>query len=696
MRSLLSVVSVSLTGTVFADVSTSAGSAEIGDIYPNYEFVNGKYVESARAYDTFRDQCTSIVVGRKASKSGFPITSHSNDCADCDIRMAYVPAKNHTAGSMRAINNDIPHLYPRRVEFGRADIYEPKEGQAFKEPIGYIPEVNSTYALWESSYPLINEHGLAFGESTTEAKSILALAQVDKLDPRHGKAQNGTALFTVSQLMQVALERCTNALCAIETMGALGEEYGFAGEGWAASEMVSIIDKKDAWIFEITGNGELKDGDKASAIWIARRVPEDHVAVIANFIITRDIDFEDSENFKFSKNLVERTTELGLYNGNGPFDFQSLLSAPLANMQWYDSLRRTRIYSQIAPSLNMQPTDNVDAIPFSVKPDRLVSDEDVMNLFRDHYEGTEFDQTQGALAGMFSNPNVELTGRDMASRPGIIPRSLSLMRTAYTSISTSGPRPVVWFAADAPATSVFVPFFADALRADGANGTYSGRFAVGIQSQFDRTSANWAFNLVANYMNLNYQNMSKEYVFPKRDELQKFVLDQVAQTESELVSETNSTAISIRLGDLQTALQNEVVAAWWNLSDLLMVRYNDGYFNFPEWAPNSVKIIEIPLWFMDLIGFNDSFLRPTMHWFVPFAGSKDDAVTFAKTNGALSTQTSLGGMSMSSVVVTMLITAIAMFSAGLVFAASKPGSLLKKNLFRNKEHTAEGYARLVA
>ena len=689
LRGFVSATAVALV--LADDTCVDTPSAEFGDKFPNYEFINGKYVEEARAYDTFRDQCTSIVVGRKASRSGFPITSHSNDCADCDIRMAYVPAKNHTEGSMRAINNDIPHLYPRRVEYGRADIYYPKPNQEFKEPIGYIPEVSSTYALWESSYPLINEHGLAFGESTTEAKSILALAQVDKPDPRQNKSVNGTALFTVSQLMQVALERCKDAICAIETMGALGVEYGFAGEGWAASEMVSVIDKKDAWIFEITGSGQLVDGEKASAIWIARRVPEDHVAVVANFIITRVIDFEDSENFRFSKNLIQRTVALGLYDGRGVFDFQKLLSAPLANMQWYDSLRRTRIYSKIAPSLNMEPTDDLEQIPFSVKPDSLISDQDVMDLFRDHYEGTEFDQTQGALSGMFGNPNVELTGRDMAARPGIIPRSLSLMRTAYTSISTSGPRPVCWFAADAPATSVFVPFFADALRADGANGTYSPRFATGIQSEFDSRSANWAFNLVANYMNLNYRNMSAEYVFPKRDLLQKMVIESVAQVEAELAQEGNATEVSIRLGQLQTDLQEAVVSSWWDLANLLIVRYNDGYFNFPEWAPKSVKIIEIPLWFMDLIGFNDSFLRPTLHWFVPFAGSKDDAISFAKQHGALNPATAINaGIAVSSVMLTVLITAVAMFAAGLVFGSKRERKAVHSKL------NDEGYARLIA
>ena len=205
-----------LVKAIVLGVAAADMTAELGWV-PAYKFVNGEYRESPRPFDTFRDQCTSVVVGSKArSRSGKtghvgPLSSHSNDCADCDIKMAYVPAQSHEENAMRGVNNDIPHLYPRRVEYGRADVYNPLPGQELKPALGKIPEVSSTNALWESSYPLMNEHGLAFGESTTEAKIILANAQVGHPDPRINGTTNGTALFTISQLIQVALERCATA-----------------------------------------------------------------------------------------------------------------------------------------------------------------------------------------------------------------------------------------------------------------------------------------------------------------------------------------------------------------------------------------------------------------------------------------------------------------------------------------------------
>ena len=40
--------------------------------------------------------------------------------------------------------------------------------------------------------------------------------------------------------------------------------------------------------------------------------------------------------------------------------------------------------------------------PFSIKPDKKLDISDVMSLYRDHYEGTEFDLTSSE--GFFSSP----------------------------------------------------------------------------------------------------------------------------------------------------------------------------------------------------------------------------------------------------------------------------------------------------
>ena len=144
---------------------------------------------------------------------------------------------------------------------GRSAIYEPQPGEKAKAPVGRIPLHNQSFALYESSYPLINEEGLAVGESTTSALPVL---------------DTGNGMFTIGPLMTAAMERCGTARCAIATMGSLAEEYGFTGETRGASETVTIIDKQDAWVFEISG-----DGSGKGALWVAKRVPDGKVVVIA-------------------------------------------------------------------------------------------------------------------------------------------------------------------------------------------------------------------------------------------------------------------------------------------------------------------------------------------------------------------------------------------------------------------------------
>lgn len=70
-------------------------------------------------------------------------------------------------------------------------------------------------------------------------------------------------------------------------------------------------------------------------------------------------------------------------------------------------LRRVwRVFSLSAPStFHMPGNSTCRELPFSIKPDRLLSVRDIMSYNRDHYEGTRYDMTQGLAAGPWGNPN---------------------------------------------------------------------------------------------------------------------------------------------------------------------------------------------------------------------------------------------------------------------------------------------------
>ena len=55
----------------------------------------------------------------------------------------------------------------------------------------------------------------------------------------------------------------------------------------------------------------------------------------------------------------------------------------------------------------------------------------------------------------------------------------------------------------------------------------------------------------------------------------------------------------------------------WELADTLIVRYNDGFFNFRPYRPKHVGELPVPTAWLSLIGFNWSFKRPGDHWILP-------------------------------------------------------------------------------
>lgn len=131
-----------------------------------------------------------------------------------DPRVAYVPAKQFPKGARRPVYPDLED-FPRFVGYGRGKTYWPQaKNQTQTKPIGFIPQVEQTYAYLEANYGIQNEHQLSIGESTSSA--------VFKALPI---GQGGKALFCVNQLSYIALERCVSARCAVKLMGELAEVW---------------------------------------------------------------------------------------------------------------------------------------------------------------------------------------------------------------------------------------------------------------------------------------------------------------------------------------------------------------------------------------------------------------------------------------------------------------------------------------
>lgn len=475
--------------------------------------------------------CTSILVGKDASVDGSVMTTHTCD-GRYEFRIEIVPAKDWPAGSMRPI-----------MKGGGEGADLPQAVQ-----VGEIPQVDHTYAYFNIAYPFGNENQVLMGETTVGGRREL---------------RNPDGWFEIWELQRVGLERARTAREAVQIMGKIAEEYGYGDGG----ECLTITDPNEAWFFEIYGAGPFQKG----AIWAAVRVPDDEIAVSANRSRIFELKEDDPDNYMFCDNVFEFAIEQGWWNpAEGPLNFAEAY-APKDSP--YNNRREWRVLSLLAPSLDLDPW--AKTYPFSVKPDKKVSVSDLMRMKRDYYEGTEFDLTQGLAAGPFGCPNRYATSGAL----GEWERAISMFRCSYSIITQARswlPDPiggVIWFGEDAPHSTTYVPIYCNAS-------SVSPSYATGRRDVLDRNCAWWAFNFVSNYADLKFSYMIEDI----RAVSSKFESDALAMQPAVEKAAVELYKIDPKLAiEYLTAYSNSicdrVVAAYWELADMLAVKYQDGYVN---------------------------------------------------------------------------------------------------------------------
>ena len=240
-------------------------------------------------------------------------------------------------------------------------------------------------------------------------------------------------------------------------------------------------------------------------------------------------------------------------------------------------------------------------LPFSVKPDKKISVQDVMTLTRDKCEGTPFDPARGLQGGPFRNPTTCLRFELEATlqRAPVI----GVNRAEYITVTQSRgwlPNPIggiVWLCWGAQDTSCFMPLYA------GITGMPRS-FEVGDHWDFSRDSARWAFDYVDFHVQVAYAPALEE-VKKARAEWEGRETAGIADIDKQAVerySRSHDEGIGFITGHC-LAHADEVVKAWWKLGDDLFVRFNKlGYYDpekrardrsrpvYPEWWRKAVRV----------------------------------------------------------------------------------------------------------
>ncbi|TMW59739.1 hypothetical protein Poli38472_004808 [Pythium oligandrum] len=558
------------------------------------------------------EACTVIAVGKNASSDGSIFMAHTDDAGGGagDLRVIRVPAQDHGKDAMRAVYN-FNGGFPRLVAHERGEQYAPRSfHDKVMTPIGYVPQVRHTYAYWDQDYGMMNEVQLSIGESTCGAKTVGWALDAGK----HGKN-----LFGIAELSKVALERCDSARCAVQTMGDLAVEYGFYSEDSGdpaqpdygdSAEALAIADKYgEVWVFHV-----LTGPHNTSAVWAAQRVQDNHVTALANGFTIRQLDLNQPDWYLASKNVHSFAETMGWWNSSSglPFDFTAAYGfadkdavGPL-----YTGRRIWRIFDVLAPSLKLDARlgsfSQYATYPFSVKPDELVEINDVMELLRDHYEGTPYDLTKGIAAGPFGAP-VRWSGNAQGV-PGGWERPISMYRTLFSFVlQVRGSLPdavggVAWYAQDAPHGSVYVPFSCQQKRLPES-------YLLGKQSEFHPESAWWAFNFVNNWSLLRFSAINQD-VRAEIQTLQQDAFSKREKWEHEALSKKDSDAAAAYLEEESNSFATQVVKHWWALAWRLVAKYSDGYVTTGE-AADEMKSPGYPAWWLKTSEFaawpGDSF-----------------------------------------------------------------------------------------
>ena len=479
--------------------------------------------------------CTNFLVTKGATRDGSVLISYSADSHVLYGELYHYPARDYPAGAM-------------------LNIYEWDTGKF----LGKISQVRHTFNVVGN----MNEHQLAIGETTYGGRPEL---------------QDTTGIMDYGSLMYIALQRAKTAREAIAVIDQLMTTYGYYSSG----ESFSLADPNEVWIMEMIGKGP---GNKG-AVWVARRVPDGYVCGHANQSRITTFPLNDPENCLYSKDVIEFARSKGFFTGKdeefsfsdayAPVDFSG---ARFCDARVWSGFRKIADgmdeYSDYAKGENLQ-----NRLPLWVKANRKLGVEDVMDMMRDYYQGTDLDMTKDVGAG----PNKSIVRWrpmtwEVEGKTYLNERAISTQQTGFSFVAQSRgwlPGPVggiLWFGVDDTYSTVYTPMYSGITAVPPS-------FAVGNGAimKFSPDAAFWVFNQVSNLAYTRY-NYMLPYIQERQKKLEGGYFAEIAAIDkqaADLYKKDPKKAIQL-ITDYSVKSGEKTVAEWKDLYGFLFARYMDG------------------------------------------------------------------------------------------------------------------------
>ena len=498
--------------------------------------------------------CTSILVTRKASVNGSTMITYAADSHTRYGDLYYLAGGIHKPGEM-------------------VQIYDYGDGR----PLIQIPQVERTFTIIRNA----NEVGLGITETTFGGREEL---------------ESKTPAIDYGSLIRLALQRASNAREAIKVMAELVETYGYCSSG----ESFSIADDKEVWIMEMIGKGEEK-----GAVWVAMRIPEGCISAHANharittFPLQTKKDYKSisSKNLKhifrpevevvYSHDVITFARKKGYFTGKDQeFSFSDTY-APInfsaargCESRVWSIFRRCNSqmqqYEDYAMGYNLQ-----NRMPLWIVPDQKLTVQDVMELMRDHFQGTKMDMTQDLGAGPFKCPyRWRPMGFTIDGQEYVHERAISTQQTGFSMVIESREhmptfaKGLMWFGVDDTYSTVYMPIYT-ALQSVNEH-LQEGN---GAMIEYSESSMFWLFNFVTNFAYTRYSDMIKDIRKVQKRLEASYIMD-VNNFDKKVLRLYKDSIPEADIKERMTNFSNQRIIStfyeWTDLKEYLIVKYIDG------------------------------------------------------------------------------------------------------------------------
>lgn len=507
--------------------------------------------------------CTNFLITKGASKDGSTMVTYAADSHTLYGELYYNRAAQYPEGTMIQV-----------IDWDSG------------KPLIQIPQVANTYTTVGN----MNQWGLAIAETTYGGREELV---------------DTTGGIDYGSLIYLTLQRAKNAREAIKQIAEFVDTYGYYSSG----ESFSIIDENEVWIMELIGKGAPVYNKKGKidkrwtkgAVWVAMRVPDGYISGHANHARITTFAQETKGSYKsisskkikeifrpevevvYSHDVITFARLKGYYTGEdkdfsfsdtyAPLDFSGARGCEARVYAAFLRCNKDMIkYEKYAMGHDLK-----NRMPLWIKPEKQLDVKEVMELMRDHYEGTPMDMTKDLGAGPFACPyRWRPMGFSVNGQEYVHERATSTQQTGFSFVAQSrswmpdNAKGILWFGVDDTYSTVYVPMYCAIERVPRC-------FEVGNGSmvEYSETSAFWLFNLVTNMAYSRYSDMIKD-IRKEQNGLEQMFIREVKHFDEKLKNAKSAEEIAKLSTNFSLEKADQMMKSWRKLSQFLLVKYIDG------------------------------------------------------------------------------------------------------------------------